>query len=539
MSATDHGGEVFGIGVLHAGSVPGDVGRMGFKAYNLQRMAAAAMPVPQAFVLGTDWCRLYRRSPEASRAPLREALGEWIRRLEQACGLTFGGERKPLLVSVRSGAPVSMPGMMDTVLNIGLCDRTVRGLLRLTGNPRLVWDSYRRLVQQYAQVVHGADVAGFDALTAAAVARAGVPGARELDFESLGKLVAASLEHFADVTDEPFPQDPREQLEAATVAVLASWQSARAVEYRRLHGIDDEMGTAVTVQRMVFGNGGGTSGSGVAFTRDPASGENRLYLDFLFNAQGEDVVSGRHAVTDTARLPVALPEVAQRLEELRHALEATFGDAQEFEFTVQDGRLYLLQTRTAKRTPWAALRIAVEQVREGVATPAQALGRLDGIELDAIERRRVADEGEVALATAQPASIGLAVGAIALDSQACERLAAQGHAAILVRTDTSTEDIAGIAVAAGVLTARGGRTSHAAVVARQMGKVCLVGCTALRIDEKARAIMFGARTLREGETICLDAESGRVLDGEPQVVVERPEGLLSEVAKWRSEIASA
>ena len=539
MSAAESAGAVFGIGIAHAGAVPGDAGGMGFKAFNLQRMAAAGMPVPQAFVLGTDWCRLHERAPGLARQSIRVALGEWTRRLEQACGLAFGGERKPLLVSVRSGAPVSMPGMMDTVLNIGLCDRTVRGLLRLTGNPRLVWDSYRRLVQQYAQVVHGAGGAAFEALAAAAVARSGVAGARDLDFESLGKLLAENLELFADVAGTPFPQDPREQLEAATVAVFDSWRSARAREYRRLHAIDDAMGTAVTVQRMVFGNAGGTSGSGVGFTRDPATGENRLYLDFLFNAQGEDVVSGRHPVTDTARLPVALPEVAQRLEELRHALEATFGDAQEFEYTVQDGRLYLLQSRTAKRTPWAALRIAVEQVREGLATPAQALARLDGIDLAAIERRRVADEGEAPLAHAEPASIGLAVGAIALDAKACERLAARGEPAILVRTDTSTDDIAGIATAAGVLTARGGRTSHAAVVARQMGKVCLVGCAALRVDEKARVIMLGTRTLREGETICLDAERGRVLEGEPEVVVERPEGLLSEVARWRADAAPA
>jgi pyruvate,orthophosphate dikinase len=539
VSAAESPCAVFGIGITHADAVPGDAGKMGFKAFNLQRMAAAGMPVPQAFVLGTDWCRLYRKSPEASRPPLHDSLGEWTRRLELACGLSFGGERRPLLVSVRSGAPVSMPGMMDTVLNIGLCERTVRGLLRLTGNPRLAWDSYRRLVQQYAHVVHAADDGAFEKLAAAAVRRAGVPGPRDLDFEGLAKLAAESVELFAELTGEPFPQDPREQLEAAAVAVLDSWQSARAAEYRRLHGIDDGMGTAVTVQRMVFGNAGGTSGSGVGFTRDPASGENRLYLDFLFNAQGEDVVSGRHAVTDTPRLPVALPEVAQRLEELRHALEATFGDAQEFEFTVQDGRLYLLQTRTAKRTPWAALRIAVEQVREGVATPAQALERLAGLDLGAIERRRVADEGEVPLAAAEPASIGIAVGAIALDSKACKRLAAKGRSVILVRGDTSTEDIAGIATAAGVLTARGGRTSHAAVVARQMGKVCLVGCSTLRVDTKARAIVLGTRTLREGETICLDADHGRVLDGEPEVVVERPEGLLSEVAKWRAEAAAA
>jgi pyruvate,orthophosphate dikinase len=538
MSAGDGLRPVFGIAIAKAGAATGSLGEMGSKAFNLQRMAAAGLPVPQAFVLGTGWCGLHLGDPGGTRQALHDALGDWTRRLEQACGLSFGGERKPLLVSVRSGAPVSMPGMMDTVLNVGLCDRTVRGLLRLTGNPRLVWDSYRRLLQQYAQVVHGADSDAFEELTAAVLAKAGVASARELDFESLAGLAADSIEAFADVVGTPFPQDPREQLEAAAVAVLESWRSARATEYRRLHGIDDAMGTAVTVQRMVFGNAGGTSGSGVGFTRDPATGENRLYLDFLFNAQGEDVVSGRHAVTDTERLPLALPEVALRLEELRHALESTFGDAQEFEFTVQDGRLYLLQTRTAKRTPWAALRIAVEQVREGIVAPDKALARLEGIDLGAIERRRVADEGEVALAQAVPASIGLAVGAIALDTKACERLAAKGRPAILVRADTSTEDIAGIATAVGVLTARGGRTSHAAVVARHMGKVCLVGCSALCIDAKARTISFGGTTLREGETICLDAENGRVLDGEPEVVVERPEGLLSEVARWRAEIAA-
>jgi pyruvate,orthophosphate dikinase len=539
MNAGDIAHPVFGIGLAKAGSVAGSLEQVGSKAFNLQRMAAAGMPVPQAFVLATGWCAFHQGEPAQARQALHDALADWIKRLEQACGLSFGGERKPLLVSVRSGAPVSMPGMMDTVLNIGLCDRAVRGLLRLTGNPRLVWDSYRRLVQQYAQVVHGAKGDAFDELAAAAVARAGVAGVRELDFENLAALAAESLELFADVTGGAFPQDPREQLEAATVAVLDSWRSARAVEYRRLHGIAESMGTAVTVQRMVFGNAGGTSGSGVGFTRDPATGENRLYLDFLFNAQGEDVVSGRHAVTDTARLPVVLPEVAQRLEELRQSLESTFGDAQEFEFTVQDGRLYLLQARTAKRTPWAALRIAVEQVREGLATPERALARLGGIDLAAIERRRVADEGEVALARAVPAGIGLAIGAIALDARACARIADRGRPAILVRSDTSTEDIAGIARAAGVLTARGGRTSHAAVVARHLGKVCLVGCETMRIDEKARTVAFGATTLREGETICLDAENGRVLDGEPQVVVERPEGLLAEVARWRGGAAAA
>jgi pyruvate,orthophosphate dikinase len=496
-------------------------------------MAAAGLPVPQAFVLGTGWNADLARDADGTRQALRETLAEWTGVLEQACGLAFGGERRPLLVSVRSGAPVSMPGMMDTVLDIGLCDRSARGLLRLTGNPRLVWDSYRRLVQQFAVVVHKADAGPFEALAAAALANARASNCRELDFEALASLTRDSLDVFAEVTGRAFPQDPREQLEDAVLAVLESWRSRRAVEYRRLNKLADSLGTAVTVQRMVFGNAGGTSGSGVGFTRDPASGENRLYLDFLFNAQGEDVVSGRQAVTDTARLAEALPEIAQRLEETRRSLETIFADAQEFEFTVQDGRLYLLQSRTAKRTPWASLRIAVDRVREGALDPAAALKSLGAIDLAAIARRRVKADGAVRLAPAQSASLGMASGAIALDAKACERLARKGRGVILVREETSTEDIAAIALASGLLTARGGRTSHAAVVARQLGKVCLVGCAGLAIDVGKRAITLGGRTLREGDMLCLDAEDGQVFAGEPQAVVERPVDLLAEVEKWK------
>jgi pyruvate,orthophosphate dikinase len=381
--------------------------------------------------------------------------------------------------------------------------------------------------------VHRAPAAPFDALVSETLARAGVASRRELDFESLANLTRESLELFAEVTGRAFPQDPREQLEAAVLAVLNSWRSRRAVEYRKLHKLADAMGTAVTVQRMVFGNAGGTSGSGVGFTRDPASGENRLYLDYLFNAQGEDVVSGRQAVTDTGRLAEALPEVVQRLEETRRSLEAIFGDAQEFEFTVQDGRLFLLQSRTAKRTPWASLRIAVERVREGALDAAAALKSLEGIDLEAIARRRVRPDGATRLACAQSASLGMAAGLIALDAKACERFARKGKPVILVREETSTEDIGAIAAAAGLLTARGGRTSHAAVVARQMGKVCLVGCASLAIDTARRTIAFGGTTLREGDLLCLDAEGAQVFAGEPQAVVERPTELLEEVAKWR------
>lgn len=509
------------------------VARMGFKAYNLARMAHLGLPVPQAFVLGTPLCAEHHGAPQEFAERLGGLLKAQMARLHAACGLEFAAERKPLLVSVRSGAPVSMPGMMDTLLNIGLTDATLRGLLRLTGNPRMVWDSYRRLIQQFAEVVHAASPAPFRAALETAMQRARVARAQELDFRSLAALTKEYLSLFESVTGKPFPQNAFDQLEAAVGAVLDSWRSPRAVEYRRMHDIPEDIGTAVTVQRMVFGNAGGRSGSGVGFTRDPASGENRLYLDFRFNSQGEDVVAGRHGANDAPRLGVALPAVAAQLQSLRRVLESEFGDVQEFEFTVQDGVLWLLQTRDAKRTPWAALRIAVEQVRAGELTPVAARLRLAGIDLACIEQRRVAlDAANELLAGALPASIGVATGSIALDAETAQAYAAAGRPAILVREDTSTADLVGIAAAQGTLTARGGRTAHAAVVARQLGKACLVGCTALRIDSVARRVSFGERRLGEGETITLDCENGRVLAGEARVRVEKPTEWLQELASW-------
>lgn len=511
---------------------------MGFKAFNLARMAHIGLKVPEAFVLGTAICRDYLRHPARSRAALHDLLAEMLRRLESASRLGFGGTRKPLLVSVRSGAPVSMPGMMDTLLNIGLCDATVHGLVRLTGNPRLAWDSYRRLVQQFAEVVHGADAAPFRAALDAALREAGVDSAAGLDFRQLRELTQAFLDLFRTVTGQPFPQDPMAQIEAAVAAVFASWHSERAVAYRRANDLPETPGTAVTVQRMVFGNAGGTSGAGVAFTRDPASGENRLYVDFLFNCQGEDVVSGRHAAGDAGRLGSVLPQVLAQIEAVRRALEAEYRDAQEFEFTVQDGELFLLQTRSGKRTPWAALRIATDQVAEGLIDPAEGLQRIADLALDRIERVRPAAAAErEPLALGVPAGIGLAGGAIALDAAAAERLRAEGRQALLVREDTQTADIAALAACTGLLTARGSRTAHAAVVARQMGKPCLVGCQPLRIDLGARTVAFGERTLREGEPLWIDAEAGQVLAREPESVVEKPLEALAAVAAWRRAAA--
>ena len=532
MKYTDK--QIFEIGLPGARDA-GSAADMGFKAHNLGRMAHLGLKVPEAFVLGTAICRDFLKHPAKSRTALHDLLVEMLRRLESASRLAFGGNRKPLLVSVRSGAPVSMPGMMDTLLNIGLCDATVHGLIRLTGNPRLAWDSYRRLVQQFAEVVHGAEAAPFRAALDAAQREAGVDSARELDFRQLAQLTREFLAIFRDVAGQPFPQDPLEQAEAAIAAVFASWNSARAIEYRRLNDLPDSIGTAVTVQRMVFGNAGGTSGAGVAFTRDPAGGDNRLYVDFLFNSQGEDVVSGRFAAGDAERLQTVLPDVWARLETVRGTLEAEFRDAQEFEFTVQDGELFLLQTRSGKRTPWAALRIAVDQVREGLIAPDEALRRLDGIDLDGLERKHLAPGVEQELlGHAVPAGIGLAGGAIALDAAAAQRLVAEGRRALLVREDTLTEDIAGLAACEGLLTLRGSRTAHAAVVARQMGKPCLVGCSQLAIDAAARSITLGARTLREGDPLWIDAEAGLIFASEPAVAIEKPLAELAAVSAWRN-----
>ena len=370
-----------------------------------------------------------------------------LRRLADATGRQFGDTRRPLLLAVRSGAPVSMPGMLETVLNVGLTEHNLSGFLRSTGNPRLVRDCYRRLIRDFTTVVHGAAAAPFDALAERHRREQGVASVRDLDSASLAELCAQSLETALAVCGRAFPQSPMDQLEQAVDAVFRSWDSDKARHYRRLHDLDDSAGTAVTVQAMVFGNSGSSSGAGVGFTRDPASGENSLYLDFLFNAQGEDVVSGRHPVHDTARLADRLPLVAAELRGLKTLLEGEFHDMQDFEFTVMDGRLYLLQTRTGKRTPWAALRIAVDLVREERLTRAQALELLRPYRLEDIERTRLAGgAGAEPLATAEPASIGVAAGALAFDSRRAVELAAQGQHIILARTDIDTADIEGIAV---------------------------------------------------------------------------------------------
>ena len=521
------------IGCGTTGDVAPNPDTIGFKAYNLWRMERTGMPVPQAFVLGTAFCQAYFHANRIAPAGLRELLIARVRDLERASGLAFGSARKPLLLSVRSGAAVSMPGMLETVLDIGMCDATVPGLLRLTGNARLVWDSYRRLVQSFAEVVHQVPAARFEAALAARIDAAAVDSASELDFQSLRRLTRDYLGLYEELVGHAFPQHPLDQLEAAVVAVWASWAAAKAIEYRRLNELFDDLGTAVTVQRMVYGNAGGTSGAGVAFTRDPASGEPSLYLDFAFNAQGDDVVSGRLCIPRSERFATVLPAVFQDVVKSARLLEKEFGDAQEFEFTVQDGKIYVLQTRTAKRTPWAALRIAVDLVDEGLLDPAAALERLAGMDLASIQRSRVVATGASAsLCSAVGAGGGVATGEIALDSDRARQMAAAGRSAILLRQETSTEDIAGIAAAVGLLTVAGGRTSHAAVVARQLDKVCVVGCEALSIDLEMRRCTVSGRVFSEGDVLSLDGETGCVFAGPVAVEIEKPVAHLARVRSW-------
>ncbi len=506
----------------------------GSKAAQLWRMTSFGLPVPPAFVLPTTLCAPINAGDLKAREVLRKGLDQGIAWLEQVTGRGFGDSRRPLLVSVRSGAAASMPGMLDTVLNVGLNGTSVRGLLRLTGNPRLAFDSYRRLVQDYAEVVEGARAEPFAQALEALQRREGTASEDELDPDALEQLAATFRDLAEDLTGKGLPEAPRDQLEAAALAVYRSWESERAKRYRRINRLDGLSGTAVTVQAMVFGNAGASSGAGVAFSRNPASGAKELYVDLLFDAQGEDVVSGRRTPAGAERLAARLPAVAQALGEGVRRIEREVRDAQDVEFTFEEGRLFFLQTRTAKRAPRAALRIAVDLVHEGMIDPPTALARLQEIETEALSQARFADAA-APLASAIGASPGVASGRIALDSQRAMDLAQSGEPVILVRPDTSTEDLGGFEAAAGILTAVGGRTAHAAVVARQLGKVCLVGCRDLVIDEAAGEARIGEVRLHGGDWLSLDGDSGEVTLGRRAIVSEPPPEL-AEIERWRSEL---
>ena len=485
---------------------------LGGKGIGLAEMTQLGIPVPGGFTITTDACRAYMAAGGEVPEGLDEEVDEHLAALEGRIGKRFGDERDPLLVSVRSGAAISMPGMMDTVLNLGLNRAAVEGLAAATGNARFALDSYRRLIQMYGEVVDGVDGSRFEQALADLKAARGVVQDVDLTADDLRELVDAFEAIYEDGTARPFPQDPREQLRRAYRAVFESWDAPRAQVYRRTYAIPDDLGTAVNVVQMVFGNRGERSGTGVCFTRDPATGERSLFGEFLLNAQGEDVVAGIRTPEPIEGMRQALPEAFDELVDTLDRLEAHYRDMQDIEFTVEEEKLYLLQTRTGKRTAAAALRIAVEMVGEELISREEAVARIDAGQLDQLLHPRIDPSAEYDVAArGLNASPGAAVGAIVLDADAAEERGSAGEDVILVRWETTPDDIHGLIKARGVLTAHGGMTSHAAVVARGMGKPCVAGCEALSIDERARTVSIGGQVLPEGDVITIDGGEGNVI----------------------------
>ena len=506
---------------------------LGGKGIGLAEMTQMGVPVPAGFTITTDACRAYMSNakdlPDGVEGEIEQHLGA----LELKTGKRFGDLNDPLLVSVRSGAAVSMPGMMDSILNLGLNDEAVVGLARATGNERFANDSYRRLIQMYGEVVDGIDGQRFEqALTDLKKAR-GVAQDVDLTADDLAGLIETYQAVYREETDRDFPQDPRDQLTRAVRAVFDSWDSPRAKVYRRTYDIPDELGTAVNVVQMVFGNKGDESGTGVAFTRDPSTGEPGLYGEFLANAQGEDVVSGVRTPEPLAHMEQKLPAAFEQLTETMRRLEEHYRDMQDIEFTVEDNELYLLQTRSAKRTAAAAVKAAVDMADEGLISREDAVVRIDPAQLDQLLHPMIDPAAEWEVATkGLNASPGAACGAIVLDADSAEERGKAGESVILVRWETTPDDIHGLIPAAGVLTAHGGMTSHAAVVARGMGKPCVAGCEALSIDLDARTITVGDRTLSEGDLLTIDGGTGAVIVGEVPLVAPEVNDDLETILGW-------
>jgi pyruvate, orthophosphate dikinase len=500
---------------------PSNGGRklLGGKGIGLAEMTQLGIPVPAGFTISTDACRAYMASPNGLPDGLEEEIEQHLGSLEERTGKRFGDADDPLLVSVRSGAAISMPGMMDTILNVGLNDTSVQGLARATDNEWFAQDCYRRLLEMYGETVDDVHYERFDAN-------------RESPADAIGRF----KQRYRESSGHDFPQDPREQLRHAIIAVFESWQSPRAKAYRRMYEIPDDLGTAVNVVQMVFGNKGDSSGTGVAFTRDPSTGEQGPYGEFLANAQGEDVVAGIRTPEPIARMREKLPAAYEQLVETMRRLEGHYRDVQDIEFTVEDNELYLLQTRSAKRTAAAAVKAAVDMVDEELITREEAVLRIDPQQLDQLLHPMLDPTAnwEVA-AKGLNASPGAAFGKIVLDADTAEQRGKGGEKVILVRWETTPDDIHGLIHAAGVLTAHGGMTSHAAVVARGMGKPCVAGCDALSIDAHARTIALGGQTLSEGDVITIDGGTGAVIVGEVPLVPPQVNDDLETILGWGDE----
>ncbi len=540
---------VYGFG---GGSADGDASMknlLGGKGANLAEMSSLGLPVPPGFTITTEACVHYYSNGQTYPDALADQVAAGLQKVEQVVGKTFGDPKNPLLVSVRSGARASMPGMMDTVLNLGLNDETVEGLAALSGDRRFAFDSYRRFITMYSSVVLGLSHDDFEEVLDDHKDRLGVTIDTDLTAADWEKVVADYKAVVEDRLGQPFPQDPHDQLWGAVSAVFASWMNDRAKFYRRMHDIPESWGTAVNVQSMVFGNMGETSATGVAFTRNPSTGEAKLYGEFLINAQGEDVVAGirtpqsltragREEMGETApSMEEAMPVVFAEFVDVVGRLESHYRDMQDIEFTVEQGRLWMLQTRNGKRTAKSALKIAVDLAAEGVISEEEAVSRVEPSALDQLLHPTLDPRASrTVVAAGLPASPGAATGKIVFDADEAERLSQLGDAVILVREETSPEDIHGMHAARGILTARGGMTSHAAVVARGMGRPCVCGINELSIDDKAGTFTARGRTFRAGEIITIDGSKGEVLDGAVAMIEPELTGDFQTLMAWADKV---
>ncbi|MCX7904111.1 MAG: pyruvate, phosphate dikinase [Caloramator sp.] len=512
---------------------------LGGKGANLAEMTNIGLPVPPGFTVTTEACTRYYEDGQKIADEIVEEIFETLHKLENITGKKFGDPSNPLLVSVRSGARASMPGMMDTILNLGLNDETVEGLAKLTNNERFAYDSYRRFITMFSDVVMQIDKNKFEHILDQVKEENGAKFDTDLTAENLKEVVRRFKELYRNEKGEDFPQDPKMQLLEAVKAVFRSWNNPRAIVYRRLNDIPSDWGTAVNVQTMVFGNMGETSGTGVAFTRNPATGENKIFGEFLLNAQGEDVVAGIRTPQSIDQLKELMPEVYAEFERIAHLLEKHYKDMQDMEFTIEQGKLYFLQTRNGKRTAQAALKIAVDLVEEGLITKEEAMLKVDAKQLDQL-LHPMFDQAELKaakpIAKGLPASPGAACGKVYFTAEEAKEAAAKGEKVVLVRVETSPEDIEGMVAAEGILTARGGMTSHAAVVARGMGKCCVAGCGDIKINEEGKYFTVGDLRINEGDYISIDGSTGNVYGQKIKTVEPQITGYFETFMKWADEI---
>jgi len=533
----------FGDGVAEGRA--GDRNLLGGKGANLAEMCSLGLPVPPGFTITTEVCNAYYADGRTYPAALEADVVSALDHIGKLTGRRFGDPSKLLLVSVRSGARASMPGMMDTVLNLGLNDETVEALAADSGDARFAYDSYRRFIQMYSDVVMGLDHEVFEEILEDEKANLGHELDTELSAEEWQHVISLYKAKVEEELGKPFPQDPHEQLWGAIGAVFSSWMNSRAITYRRLHDIPESWGTAVNVQAMVFGNMGNTSATGVAFTRNPSTGERQLYGEFLVNAQGEDVVAGIRTpqnITEAARIAAGsdkpslqklMPDAFQHFVDISDRLEKHYRDMQDLEFTIERGKLWMLQTRSGKRTAKAALKIAVEMARDGLITKEEAVARIDAASLDQLLHPTIdPNAARDVIGMGLPASPGAATGEIVFSSGDAEDAKAQGRKAILVRIETSPEDIHGMHAAEGILTTRGGMTSHAAVVARGMGKPCVSGAGSLRVDYKAGTLLSMGQTFRKGDIITIDGGNGQVLKGAVAMLQPELSGDFAAIMEW-------